>query len=65
MHHAKASRIFSTKNIGVFQILTFEILTKRYNMVSFEQPGPGVGLHASAACQNVSFDAMNLFLQNP
>ena len=25
---AKASHIFSTKNIGVFQILTFEILTK-------------------------------------
>ena len=27
--NAKASHIFSTKNIGVFEILTFEILTKR------------------------------------
>ena len=26
---AKASHIFSTKNIGVFEILTFEILTTR------------------------------------
>ena len=26
---AKASHIFSTKNIGEFKILTFEILTKR------------------------------------
>ena len=26
---AKASHIFSTKNIGKFKILTFEILTKR------------------------------------
>ena len=26
---AKASNIFSAKNIGVFQMLTFEILTKR------------------------------------
>ena len=26
---AKASQIFSTKNIGMFEILTFEILTKR------------------------------------
>ena len=26
---AKASHIFSTKNIGTFHILTFEILTKR------------------------------------
>ena len=26
---AKASHIFSTKNIGTFQILAFEILTKR------------------------------------
>ena len=26
---AKASHIFSTKNIGVFEILTFEILTRR------------------------------------
>ena len=27
---AKASYIFSTKSIGLLQILTFEILTKRY-----------------------------------
>ena len=27
--NCKASHIFSTKNIGLFQILTFEILTKR------------------------------------
>ena len=26
---AKASPIFSTKNIGIFEILTYEILTKR------------------------------------
>ena len=26
---AKASLIFSTKNIGIFEILTFEILMKR------------------------------------
>ena len=26
---AKASHIFSTKNIGIFQILKYEILTKR------------------------------------
>ena len=26
---AKASHIFSTKNIGIFEILMFEILTKR------------------------------------
>ena len=26
---AKASHIFSTKNIGIFEILTFEILTSR------------------------------------
>ena len=26
---AKASHIFSTKNVGIFQILAFEILTKR------------------------------------
>ena len=25
----KASHIFSTKNIGIFEILTFEILTSR------------------------------------
>ena len=25
----EASHIFSTKNIGIFEILTFEILTKR------------------------------------
>ena len=27
--NAKASHIFSTKNIGIYEILTFEILTKR------------------------------------
>ena len=39
---AKASHIFSTKNIGIFQILTFEILneTLTNKVVSFEQPGP-------------------------
>ena len=35
---AKASHIFSTKNIGIFEILKFEILTN--DNVSFEQPGP-------------------------
>ena len=41
---AKASHIFSTKNIGVSEILTFEILTKHYttNDVSFKHLGPGV-----------------------
>ena len=29
MREAKASHLFSTKNIGKFKILTFEILTKR------------------------------------
>ena len=28
MREAKASHIFSTKNTGIFEILTFEILTK-------------------------------------
>ena len=28
-YNAKASQFFSTKNIGVFEILKFEILTKR------------------------------------
>ena len=37
---AKASHIFSTKYIGKYQILTFEILTN--DVVSFEQPGPGL-----------------------
>ena len=39
---AKASHIFSTKNIGKFQILKFEILNEMLtnNVVSFEQPGP-------------------------
>ena len=27
-------QIFSTKNIGIFEILTFEILTKRYLTMS-------------------------------
>ena len=31
---AKASQIFSTKNIGVFEILTFEILMKSYQITS-------------------------------
>ena len=35
----KASHIFPTKNIGIFQILTFEILTLTNDVVSFEQPG--------------------------
>ena len=42
---AKASHIFSTKNIGVFEILRFEILmneTVTKDVVSFEQPGPGL-----------------------
>ena len=37
---AKASRIFSTKNIGTFQILAFEILMLANDVVSFEHPGP-------------------------
>ena len=39
---AKASHIFSEKNIGKFQILTFEILKEMLtnDVVSFEQPGP-------------------------
>ena len=43
MREAFASHIFSTKNIGIFQILTFEILTKHLtnDVVSFEQLGPG------------------------
>ena len=37
---AKASHIFSTKNIGIFEILTFEIFSLTNKVVSFEQPGP-------------------------
>ena len=38
----KASHIFSTKNISIFDILMFEILTKLLtnDVISFEQPGP-------------------------
>ena len=42
----KTSHIFSTKNIGIFDILMFEILTKiltkllTNDVVSFEQSGP-------------------------
>ena len=38
----KLLSFFSTKNIGVFEILTFEIITKMLtnHVVSFEQPGP-------------------------
>ena len=42
MREAKASHIFSTKNIGKFWILT---LTN--NVVSFEQPGPDLFIHRS------------------
>ena len=36
-----ASQIFSTKNIGIFEILTLEILMDVVkDVVSFEQPGP-------------------------
>ena len=40
--NAKASHIFSTKNIGLFEILMVEILndTLTNDVVSFEQPGP-------------------------
>ena len=39
----KLLTFFSTKHIGIFQILTFEILneTLTKDVVSFEQPGPG------------------------
>ena len=37
---AKASHIFSTKNIGIFHILTFLNFTN--GIVSFVQPGPVV-----------------------
>ena len=33
----EASHMFSTKNIGIFEILTFELTN---DVVSFEQPGP-------------------------
>ena len=36
--------MFSTKNIGKFQILRFEIKTLSNDVVSFEQPGPGLYL---------------------
>ena len=39
---AKASHIFSTKNIGTFEKLTSENLTLTNDVVSFEQTGPGV-----------------------
>ena len=43
----KLLTLFSTKNIGIFQISTFEILTKTltydvtYDVISFEQLDPG------------------------
>ena len=42
MCSAKASHIFSTKNIGVFEILMCEIFdeTLTNDVISFEQPGP-------------------------
>ena len=36
----KASHIYSTKNIGIFEILTFEILHLLTNDVNFEQRDP-------------------------
>ena len=42
---AKASHIFSTKNICVYLILMFEILTKQTltnDVISFEPPGPEI-----------------------
>ena len=40
--NGKASHIFSTKNIGIFQILLFEIFYEPLtnDVVSFEQLGP-------------------------
>ena len=43
----EASHIFSTKNVGEKQILTFEILTKH-----FEQSGPG--------CQETALKAIRI-----
>ena len=37
---AEASHIFSTKNFGIFQMLTFKILTN--DDVGFKQPGPDI-----------------------
>ena len=39
----EASHIFSTKNIGIFEILMFEIfnVSLTNDIVSFERPGPG------------------------
>ena len=52
---AKASHIFSTKNIGVFEILLFEINVSLTNdVVSFEQPGP-VLLYRQAENEKVWF----------
>ena len=47
---AKASHIFSTKNIGIFEILTFEIFkeTLTNDVDSFEQPGPGEQIQNNA-----------------
>ena len=39
---AKASHIFSTKNIGIFEILMFEILTKRNEQSDLGILGPVV-----------------------
>ena len=66
---AKASHVFSTKNIGIFEMLTFEILTRLTNdVVSFEQPGLGVILEVDKPClivesQGYFWDGPELFCE--
>ena len=45
LHCKSFSGFLPTKNTGIFQILTFEILMKCFktnDVVSYEQPGPGI-----------------------
>ena len=62
----KASHIFSTKNIGIFQINTFEILTLTNNFVRFEQLGPDfyLVLEGKSKKYDISFvvDCIDLYL---
>ena len=55
---AKDSQMFLTKNIGIFEILTFEILKKTItiNVVSFEQPGPDFYFRVAINFQDNNID---------
>ena len=61
---AKASDSFSTKNIGIFEILTFEIFNEALtnDVVSFEQQDPAcyfLAVHCDTP-ETISFDNHSL-----